>query len=598
MANFTLGSASLGTEVDLSGLSDGLEEGRGLAERGGDSIGSTLGSAITKGMMVAGAAITTALAGIAGAGIISFMGFERQMNEVFTLLPGISQQAMGAMSDQVKTFSTDFGVLPEQVIPALYEALSAGVPPDNVFDFIAVAQKAAIGGVTDVKTTVDGLTSVTNAYGADVLSVGQASDQMFKAVAYGKTNFEQLSASLYNVVPTAAGLGIAFDQVSAALAAMTLQGVPTSVATTQLRSLFVELSKAGTDTSDTFTRIAGTGFTDFIAGGGTVQEALLLMEEAARQSGVGISDLFGSVEAGQAALALTGNGTEAFSGALDAVSNSAGATDAAFKTMDQGIGRSVDYIKASISVMLTNVGDKLAPTFQVFADWVQSHMPQIEAVIVRVFDTIGAMINAVLPYFSAFASVASGAFGVFIDIATQAGQWGLEIGRQLAGGLMSAASYVVESLNYLGSLFTDLLEPHSPPKLLPHIDDWGTETAQVWIDGWTAADFDAFDRIAAVAQKALDGIDGVDIKSLLYGPEGSLQSAISELATTGSISATTFAAIRSGAGSAGAGIESYLRGMVALEQASRAAAAAQDELNAITEKYEACLLYTSDAADE
>jgi TP901 family phage tail tape measure protein len=283
------------------------------------------------------------------------------MNEVFTLIPGTSKEAMDAMTKDVKNFSTEFGVLPDKVVPALYQALSAGVPKENVFEFLEVAQKAAKGGVTDLTVSVNGISSVMNAYGSDVLSATQASDLMFTAVRMGKTTFEEMSASLFQVTPTAAALGVKFGDVTAALASMTAQGVPTSVATTQLRGLFVELSKEGTKTSDVFSKISGKSFKEFIAGGGNTQQALAMLEKYAGTTNVGINDLFGSVEAGGAALALTGKGTETFTKNLAAMAESGGATDAAFEQMNTGLGPVIDKFKAFASVALIDIGAKIAP---------------------------------------------------------------------------------------------------------------------------------------------------------------------------------------------------------------------------------------------
>src|SRR5207302_1808515 len=142
-----------------------------------------------------------------------------------------------------------------------------------------------------------------------------------------KTTFNELSTSLFNVTPVAASLGVSFGDVTAALAAMTAQGVPTSVATTQLRQLLAELSKEGQVAAKNFEQLAGKSFRQFIAEGGNVQQALQLMERGAKASGVGINDLFGSVEAGGAALALTGKGTQVFTSNLKEMGQAAGATD-------------------------------------------------------------------------------------------------------------------------------------------------------------------------------------------------------------------------------------------------------------------------------
>lgn len=355
MAGDKVGTGYVPIKPDTDGFGAELEkgldkEGTPAAARSGDKMAKAAAGAFAAGVALIGKAV------------MDFGGFEKQMNEVFTLLPGISGEAMGEMTEQVKTFAVEFGVLPQEVVPALYQSLSAGVPADNVFAFLETAQKLAKGGVTDLTTAVDGLSSVVNAYGADVLPATQASDLMFTTVKLGKTNIEELSAALFQVTPTAAGLGIEFGNVTAALAAMTLQGVPTSVATTQLRQLFVELSKEGSAAAATFEELSGKSFRDFIAGGGNVQEALQVMEAGAADAGMSISDMFGSVEAGSAALALTGGGTEAFTNALAGMEDSAGATDAAFEQMNQGLGATLDKLKAKFAVTLLNIGEQIAPT--------------------------------------------------------------------------------------------------------------------------------------------------------------------------------------------------------------------------------------------
>ena len=346
----------------------------------GAKIGEVVKVAAVAGVAVGVAAIVK--------GTAAFVDFERSMNEVFTLIPGTSKEAMDAMTQDVKNFSREFGVLPDRVVPALYQALSAGVPKDNVFEFLEVAQKAAKGGVTDLTVSVNGISSVMNAYGADVLSATDASDLMFTAVRLGKTSFEEMSASLFQVTPTAAALGVKFGDVTAALASMTAQGVPTSVATTQLRQLFVELSKEGTKTSDVFSKISGKSFKEFIAGGGNTQQALAMLEKHAGQTNLGINDLFGSVEAGSAALSLTGKGTETFVNNLAAMGEASGATDAAFEQMNTGLGPVIDRFKALGAVILLEIGGKIAPVLEKLANYIEENGDELKAMATDVADVL------------------------------------------------------------------------------------------------------------------------------------------------------------------------------------------------------------------
>src|SRR6056297_1420181 len=113
------------------------------------------------------AAIGAALAGASAKGIKEFAKFEKQMSEVFTLMPDATNEAKNQMTADMREFSKEMGVMTDEAAPALYQAISAGVPRDNVFSFLEQAQKAAVGGVTDLKTAVDGMTSVVNAYGEE-----------------------------------------------------------------------------------------------------------------------------------------------------------------------------------------------------------------------------------------------------------------------------------------------------------------------------------------------------------------------------------------------------------------------------------------------
>lgn len=372
-----------------------------------ESAGRRGGGAFGKAFRIGMAAVVVsgaAAAAFGKAAVDAAAEFEGQMNEVFTLLPDISGDAMEQMEDQALALSDRLGVLPNETIPALYQAISAGVPQDNVFEFLETAQKAALGGVTDLETAVDGISSVVNAYGSDVIGATEASDLMFTAVRLGKTTFDEMAGSLFNVTPIASGLGVQFEDLTAGLATMTAAGTPTRVATTQLRQLLVELSKAGGDAANSFESIAGKSFQEFVGAGGNVAEALDLMQQAADDSGVQIQDMFGSVEAGAAALTLAGN--ESFTDALDEMAGAAGATEAAYDQMDQGTGRALDRLKAKFEVFKIKAGEFLLPLVEAAVNWVSDHAPAIIESVRQIGDDVVTVFQKI---------VGSDQFQTFID---------------------------------------------------------------------------------------------------------------------------------------------------------------------------------------
>lgn len=400
---------------DIDGLVGNAERSTGAIA--GFFGGMTAGIVETIGSLVVEAG--QQLASLAIDGLKSFASFETGMNEVFTLLPGISEDAMSQMTQQVLDTANQMEVLPEEVVPALYSSLSAGIPPGNVFDFLLTANKLAQGGVTDLDTAVTAISGTVNAYGSEVVSADQVSDALFTAVRTGATTIDELGASLSNVVPTAAGLGVGIDQVTAAISTMTAQGVPTTQATTQLRQLFVELSKAGGEAAGTFEEMSGKTFREFVASGGNVQEALQLMEQAAANDGVALTDLFGSVEAGNAALFLTGSATDTFTSNLAAQQEAAGATDAAFEQMQAGITDAWDQMRVAIDVFIKKALLVVGPMIENFTrnaiaafEWLQTTgFDWFRAEAVPVIQELGRILFDYLgPGISAMAAIVVGAF--------------------------------------------------------------------------------------------------------------------------------------------------------------------------------------------
>jgi TP901 family phage tail tape measure protein len=433
---------------DAKGLQNALKESQGQLDRfGGKLMG--IGKAVAAAGVVAGAAVTA----IGVKGVLAFADFEKGMNEVFTLLPGAGQKTFDALNEQTKDFAKEFGVLPTDVIPALYNSLSAGVPEDNVFAFLETAQKAAAGGATDLTTAVDGITSVVNAYGADVMDATAASDLMFTAVRLGKTDFSQLSASLSNVTPIASALGVEFGDVTAALATMTAKGVPTAQATTQLRSLFVELSKAGGDAAEAFEHVAGVSFQQFIDEGGNTYEALEIMQQAAASAGVELQDMFSSVEAGSAALALAGDA--GFASAIDEMGSSAGATEAAFEQMDQGLGASFNRIKANIAVLFIEIGEKLAPVVQRATDFIVKNFHKVGPVVDNVVDAFGNVVDAITPVVEKYGPKL---VTVFTGLIKGAGRLARELLPQMRKAFDNVRKAIQPTLDKLG----ELVRQHAP----------------------------------------------------------------------------------------------------------------------------------------
>ena len=376
-----IGNLVVSIVADTTGLKAGFDDAKQSAKGFTDAILSGKGLKNALGAISPAAVAGVAVAGIAAVGAVMVdstakaVKFQEGMANVMTLLPGAGQEIEDELTSVIRDLQTELGITSEKSLPAMYQAISAGVPQNNVGEFLETAAKAAVGGSIDLELAVDGLTSVVNAYGSDVIDVATASDVLFTTVRLGKTDMQELSSSLSQVTPLAAAAGVGIDQVGAAIATLTAGGTQTSVATTQLRQMFSELGKDTTVVAQAFKTVSGQSFPEFIKSGKTVEDALSLLNDYADEAGTTINNLFGSVEAGSAALVLTGSGADMFSSSLEQVAESAGATEDAFQTMDNTVSRRMEKIGVKIDSFMERIGEKILPVVE------ETILPAIESVM-------------------------------------------------------------------------------------------------------------------------------------------------------------------------------------------------------------------------
>lgn len=385
-------SSKMATEIQSHAqkISQGLDK----ASKGMKDVGGK--------MTVAGGAITAPLA----LATREAMKFNKGVAELSTLMPGKELGAVKAeFNDMLLSVSSEFGKSADDVVKSAYQAVSAGVAPTRqaVEEFLRVSAQASIGGITEMETAVDGISSVLNAYGADVISAKEISDKMFTAVRLGKTTFNELADSLYNVIPSASAIGIKLDDVTGALAVMTAKGTPTKVATTQLRAMFNELSKSSTTVSKVFKKVSGESFNDFIKNGGNVQEAISLINDFADKNKVKMVDIFSSIEAGAGALNLGGKNAKGYAMAIDEMRKSADATQVAFEKMRLDESFRFEQATSNIKTTAIAVGTMLLPAvsklfnltangLQYIQNWINAN-PKLAQSIIMLTAGLGATLT-------------------------------------------------------------------------------------------------------------------------------------------------------------------------------------------------------------
>ena len=312
----------------LEKMEDKTSESTGKINKNFDSMSSFIGKAIKSKFSLAAAAVY--FANKTRLAIQDMIAFQKQLSTVNTLLKG-SREELNKYADEFINLSIRTGQAKEDIANGAYQALSSGVAKEDLVNFLEVATKTAQAGLTTTETSIQTISSIMNAYKMTATEAADIADWLLTVQNKGVTTVEELGSYLSDVTSIAAPLNVTLNDIGAALAQMTQNGNNTAKSTTMLKTMLSELSKEGQKAADVFTKIAGQSFRDFIANGGDLQGALNLMEQHAKSTNKSIVDLFGSVEAGSAALNLTGLNAQKFSEKLEDMKNKSGELNTAYE---------------------------------------------------------------------------------------------------------------------------------------------------------------------------------------------------------------------------------------------------------------------------
>ena len=332
------------------------------------------------GLNLKAIAATAAIAG-AGAAAISFANtakeiaadYEFGFRRVETLF-AFNREEVAHLEQGVRDLAKTYGLDLTNAIDATYQALSAGVSADDAMQFLEDSATAAVGGAFELTGAVDVLTSSLNAYGFGADQAGRFSDVLFATVRLGKTDMDKLSRSMFQVAPIAASAGVSFEQVGAGLSTITKTGTTTKIAATQMRQIIAEMLKPADNLADALERLGfETGKAALESRG--LQGILADLERDAAANGIQFAEIFGSVEAFQGVLALTGRSARVAASDLKAIQAASGETQAAFDIMSDSATVTRRKLEAEFRDAKLEIGEILLPSqvefMQKLTGWLQ-----------------------------------------------------------------------------------------------------------------------------------------------------------------------------------------------------------------------------------
>ena len=299
--------------------------------------------------------------------------FGSAMAEVRTLLDDQSQ--FERLEQNVRKIALQFGQSPTEQARALYQVVSAGAQDAaKATDILTVSNKLAIAGVTDVSVAADALTTVLNAYGDEVGSAIDVSDAFFVAVKAGKTTMSELARGIGEVSGVAANVGVSFEEILAATAALTKGTLNTAKSMRGLRAVLSAIIKPTEEAIQLTSGPGGLGiaFDAMALKAKGLTKFLADVGEATGNDSALLARLFGNVEGLIPIMALGGKALDDFTANLVALENKTGKTDEALAIMSATMEFKLNKFMVALSIIAIDVGNVLltglAPAAELAAD--------------------------------------------------------------------------------------------------------------------------------------------------------------------------------------------------------------------------------------
>lgn len=370
-------------------------------------------------------------------------------------------------TEELRKLSDSFGLDILDQAEGAYQTLSTQIAKGtDAISFLNTANRLALAGVTDVGSAVRLTATLLNAYGLNASEAEDVSGKLFKTVELGVVRIEELSQGLGRISVPAAKLGIRFEELLAAVAQTTRQGVKFNESATLIRGIIQKTIKPTTDLQNILRELGfatGEAAIQSLGFGGFLAE----LDKRTQGSSTELGKLFNRVRAVTGGLVFAGQGVQEFNRTLGEIDISGVETlDKAAARIQASLGKRFDRVRERIkNFFLVDIGPpvlevllditegliEVGKTLNNFVKAVSQSTPVVAALTAGLVLAAGALLKAFTPallfanfQLTFFATVTIPSAVVALKALTVA-FLATPVGALTAGLAAAAAAYVVFS---------------------------------------------------------------------------------------------------------------------------------------------------------
>lgn len=344
-----IGTTVKGIENTLGGLRTGVAD-----------VTAPL-AALADSILAVDAAINLLAAGSIALAVMKAGEFGDSFGEISTLITATDEE-LAAFRQGILDYAKDSTSSIDDINAAVYTAISAGTDYQKSLDLLGTSERLAVAGRAELEATTKLLASSLNAYGESTDKAERYSDVFFTTVKLGQTTIPELAESLSSVTGIAANAGVPIETLSAAIAALTASGAPTTEAITFIKGALTSIIKPSTEAVKTAAEL-GIEFNATALKAKGFDGVLRDVYQATGGNIETMASLFGNVRGLNAALVLGADSSGKFAEALTEMQTSAGATEAAFEKMADQFSQINQNLANTIHATLIEAGSKMMATY-------------------------------------------------------------------------------------------------------------------------------------------------------------------------------------------------------------------------------------------
>jgi TP901 family phage tail tape measure protein len=325
----------------------------------------------------AGALITVgAIAAIGAAAVITAhqaADFQGQLVRLVTDA-GESASNLDMVRQGILKMATDTGTATDQLTTGMYYVESGGYHGAKALEILTAAAKGAKVGYAELGTMANATTTLLTDFGTQAGTATNVVNALIATVSHGKTTLEELAGSLAMVAPAAAAAHVHMNDMLAAMATMTGEGVPAAESATYLRQMIIQLSAPSSEAKNKLKELGLTTQQVSDAMQRSLPDALKLIyshitkfyKEGSPQYMDAIRTISGGLRQMQAMVMLGGDHLKTLGDNLQLVTaqvKAGGGEVENWNTVQGNFNQKVAKAGAAIQVLAITIGSHLLPVF-------------------------------------------------------------------------------------------------------------------------------------------------------------------------------------------------------------------------------------------